>query len=43
MLTTSSVQPSASIVWLATWPMDSPVISACAPSFLARISAMRIM
>jgi hypothetical protein len=28
---TWSVQPMASMVWLATWPRDSPVMSAWAP------------
>ena len=40
---TSSVTPRASMVWLATWPRDSPVTRAPALAFLAMASAMRIM
>ena len=37
------VTPRASMVWLATWPRDSPVTRAPALAFLAMASAMRIM
>ena len=43
MVTTASVQQRASMVWEATWPRLSPVISASAPNCLAMRSAMRIM
>ena len=43
MPTTASVQVMASMVWLATCPRLSPVISARAPNLRARRSAMRIM
>ena len=40
---TSSVTPSALMVWLATCPRDSPVTSAEAWDFRATASASRIM
>ena len=43
METTSSVTPRASMVWLATWPRDSPVTRAPAPAFLATAWARRII
>ena len=43
MVVTASVTPRLSMVWLATWPRDSPVTRALAPAFLATASARRIM
>ena len=43
MVTTLSVVPRAVMVWLATWPMLSPVIRALACSICATRSAMRII
>ena len=43
IVVTSSVTPRAIMVWLATWPRDSPVTRALAPAFLATASEMRIM
>ena len=40
---TSSVTPSALMVWLATCPSDSPVTRAEAWDFRATASAIRIM
>ena len=40
---TASVQPRASMVWLATWPRFSPVTRALAPFRSATAWAMRIM
>ena len=37
------VTAMASMVWLATWPRDSPVISPWAPTRWATRSEMRIM
>ena len=43
MEATSSVAARAIMVWLATWPRDSPVMRALAPARRATASARRIM